>query len=114
MRSRSMDATACAAGAPATPFRVALADGGELLVRPSRMTVAFCGTISESASIARPALNSWIKPIMALITTTASTTKPSVVLPKRTASVPEPSSTQIRGLLICPPEEMQHTVFRLY
>ncbi len=74
---------------------------GTMVFRPSRMTVAFCGTISERASIARPALNSWMNPIMAFITTTASTTRPSVILPKTTASVPEPSSTQIRGLLIC-------------
>ena len=39
--------------------------------------------------------------MMALITTTDRTTSPSVILPSATARVPEPSSTQMSGLLIC-------------
>ena len=99
--SRRMSAGTLSPAASWTTSPGTRSAAGTVSTRPSRVTVAFCGTMSDRASMAWPALYSWIKPMMALITTTDSTTNPSVILPRPTARVPEPSSTQMSGLLIC-------------
>jgi hypothetical protein len=74
---------------------------GKLCGCPSRSTVACSGTMVASDSMALAARNSCTKPISALSTTTASTTRPSVTLPMPIASPEDASSTQMSGLLIC-------------
>ena len=69
-----------------------VSDGTDSL-RPSRTTRADVRTSERNASSSASALDSWMNPTMALITTTPKMTAASTVSPRATVTAPATSST---------------------